>query len=226
MSQYPPQPQWQPTNPPVPAAQKGWFARHKGLSIVLGLSALIFVVCCGALAASMGGGSDSSTDISTDSSAETGSDSSAATEDSAKKDEKKADKKKEKETAGIGDPARDGKFEFTVTEVETGVSSVGGQFGETADGQFVLVHISVENIGDKPQTFFDSEQIVRDAKGREFSSDSAGVYIDGNDIWLTEVNPGNTAKGVLVYDMPTDAQPSEIELHDSLFSGGVTVSLK
>lgn len=64
MSQYPQQPQWQPTNPPVPAAQKGWFARHKVLSIVLGLSALLFVVCCGALAASMGGGSDSSTDSS------------------------------------------------------------------------------------------------------------------------------------------------------------------
>lgn len=220
MSQYPQQPQWQPTNPPVPTPQKGWFARHKGLSIVLGLCALIFVICCGFLLTAMGGDDSASSSGTSETATSSGS------ADSSKEPAEDEPKEKEK-PAGIGDAVRDGKFEFTITDVETGVSSVGGQFGETADGQFVLVHISVKNIGDEAQIFFDSEQTVIDAEGRSFSADSAaGIYIDGNDIWLNEVNPGNTAKGVLVYDMPADATPAEIELHDSMFSGGVTVSLK
>ncbi|WP_341353356.1 MULTISPECIES: hypothetical protein [Rhodococcus] len=30
----------------------------------------------------------------------------------------------------------------------------------------------------------------------------------------------------VVFDMPVDAVPASIELHDSMFSGGVTVSLR
>ena len=36
---------------------------------------------------------------------------------------------------------------------------------------------------------------------------------------------GSTVKGELVVDMPKDAKPATIELHDSPFSGGVTFRL-
>ncbi|EWT03734.1 hypothetical protein N864_18995, partial [Intrasporangium chromatireducens Q5-1] len=127
----------------------------------------------------------------------------------------------------VGTPVRDGKFEFTVTKVETGVRSVGPDFmAEKAQGQFVLVHLSVTNIGDEPQTLIDSVQKVRDAAGRQFSTDSgAAIVIKGNDVFFNEINPGNTVKGVLVYDMPKGAKPASIELHDSMFSDGITVAL-
>ncbi len=43
--------------------------------------------------------------------------------------------------------------------------------------------------------------------------------------FLNEINPGNQVNGIIVFDVPKDVQPTRIELHDSLFSGGVTVPL-
>ena len=217
------QPQWQPTNPPVPAVQKSWFARHKVLSVILGITFTIVLVCCGAGVLSMGGGSDDASSSSDDSTTDDAADSTDST--TSKKTSKNAPAKS---APGIGDAARDGKFEFTISKVEKGVASVGSEyFNEKADGQFVLVHITVKNIGDESQTLFDSEQKLKDTQGRSFSTDSsAAIAMEDNEMWLNEINPGNSAKGTLVYDMPADAQPAEIELHDSMFSGGVTVSLK
>lgn len=217
------QPQWQPTNPPVPAVQKSWFARHKVLSVILGITFTIVLVCCGAGVLSMGGGSDDASSSSDDSTTDDAADSTDST--TSKKTSKDAPKKS---APGIGDAARDGKFEFTISKVEKGVASVGSEyFNEKADGQFVLVYITVKNIGDESQTLFDSEQKLKDTQGRSFSTDSsAAIAMEDNEMWLNEINPGNSAKGTLVYDMPADAQPAEIELHDSMFSGGVTVSLK
>lgn len=68
MSQQPPQsPQWQPTNPPVPPVRQSWFARHKVLSVVLGITLLVVVICCGAGLATMAGG-DSTTGTSSETS--------------------------------------------------------------------------------------------------------------------------------------------------------------
>mgnify|MGYP000218050344 CR=1 FL=1 len=134
---------------------------------------------------------------------------------------------KKNTTPGLNTPVRDGKFEFTVTKVQTGVKSVGDQYlGQQAQGQYVLITVTVKNIGDKPQTMFDSNQELTDAQGRTFSPDStAAIYMKNNDIWMKEINPGNQMSGTLVYDMPAGAKPASIELHDSMFSGGTKVSL-
>jgi hypothetical protein len=128
---------------------------------------------------------------------------------------------------GIGDPVRDGKFEFTVTKVRTGVKKVGGEYLSTAaQGQFVLVSVTVENIGDEPRAFSASSQTMYDADDREFSADdSASIYLDDSNSFYTEINPGNKVKGVVVFDLPKGVSPARIELHDSMFSGGVDVQL-
>ncbi|CAM3904689.1 DUF4352 domain-containing protein [Janibacter anophelis] len=226
-----PQPEWQPTNPPVPAVQRSWFARNKALSVLLGI-VLVVIVCCGGFAVLAAGGADTASDTTSDTTSVDSSSSedaaSPAKEEEPKEKTSTADEPQKDSAPGIGSPARDGKFEFTVTKVEEGVEQVGSEFfSESADGQFVLVHITVKNIGDESQTLFDSEQKLKDGQGRSFSTDSgAAIAMEDNDVWLNEINPGNTASGTLVYDMPADAQPAEIELHDSMFSGGVTVSLK
>jgi hypothetical protein len=127
--------------------------------------------------------------------------------------------------AKIGQKVRDGKFEFVVTKVQQGVKSVGDKYlGQKAQGQYVLIHITVTNIGDESQMLADSSQKVRDAKGREFSADTAAaIYLEDNKVFINEINPGNTVKGTLVYDMPKDTKPTSIELHDSPFSEGVMV---
>jgi len=129
--------------------------------------------------------------------------------------------------AKVGQKVRDGQFEFTVTKVKKGVKSIGNQYlNQKAQGQYVLVDITVTNIGDKAQLLADSSQKVRDAKSREFSTDSgAGVYLEDNKVFLNEINPGNSVKGTLVFDMPKGTTPASLELHDSPFSDGVTVKL-
>jgi hypothetical protein len=133
----------------------------------------------------------------------------------------------EPRAAGLGDPVRDGKFEFTVTEVEAGVEEIGDEsFGEKAQGQYVLVHLKIENIGDEAQTF-DSENVTAfDADGREFSSDiDAELYLDESNSFLNQINPGNTSTGIVVFDVSKDTKITALELHDSFFSDGVRVEL-
>lgn len=131
------------------------------------------------------------------------------------------------QAAGIGTPVRDGKFEFIVTKVDPGVAKVGNELiGKTAQGQFILVHVTVKNIGDVAQHFDGSNQKLIDAQGRQFSADGAAAfYLDESDSFLNQVNPGNSVNGIVVFDAPKDVQPTKIELHDSPFSGGVTVTL-
>jgi hypothetical protein len=131
---------------------------------------------------------------------------------------------------GIGDPVRDGKFEFVVTKAECGVNEVGtGISSKRPQGQFCLVTLSVRNIGDKPQTLSDSDQKGIGTNGSEYSTDTvAGTYANDSNsqVWLTEINPGNQVTGILAYDLPKDVDLAKLELHDSLFSGGVMVDLK
>ncbi|MEV6524275.1 DUF4352 domain-containing protein [Longispora sp. NPDC051575] len=130
----------------------------------------------------------------------------------------------------IGTPVRDGKFEFVVKKVECGVGEVGGEYlNKRAQGQFCLVTLSVKNIGNKPQTMSDSNQKGFGANNARYSTDSsASLYAnsDGDSVWYTEINPGNEVAGVIVFDIPKDGQLLSLELHDSLFSGGVKVKLQ
>lgn len=136
----------------------------------------------------------------------------------------------EKETlAGIGSAVVDGKFEFTVTAVKCGIKSVGTKYlNAKAQGQFCQVSLTIKNIGDEAQTMFADNQKAFDGKGREFETDTASmIYLkNGSETWLNEINPGNTVKGALLFDISKDTTLETIELHDSAFSGGVTVSLK
>jgi hypothetical protein len=129
--------------------------------------------------------------------------------------------------AGIGTPVRDGKFEFVITGV-THAKSVGGEFGQTAQGEYTILHITVKNIGNESQLLADSAQHVYDSSGRKYDADSvAGISLNGNaNVFLKEINPGNTVQGQIAFDMPKGVRAVKAELHDSLFSGGVTVNLK
>jgi hypothetical protein len=132
------------------------------------------------------------------------------------------------ETApGLNDAVRDGKFEFTVKKVDCGKTEIGSSMlGTKAQGQFCLVSVKVENIGDEAQSMFGDNQLMFDKEGREFSADTeAAIYLDNAQTLWEEINPGNSINGVVVFDVPKNAVPESIELHDSMFSDGVTVSL-
>lgn len=129
-------------------------------------------------------------------------------------------------TPGIGQPVRDGKFQFTVTKV-THAKHVGGQFGDTAQGRYTILHLIVKNIGSESQTLDDSAQFVFDQHGRKYDASSAADLDlnSGGGVFLNDINPGNTVRGLIAFDMPAGAKAIKAELHDSLFSNGVTVNL-
>lgn len=132
-------------------------------------------------------------------------------------------------TARLNTPVRDGKFEFVVKTVQPGLAEVGDNpyLRKQAQGQFVIVTLTVQNIGDRAQGFSPSNQKLIDTHRRSFETDaSAQIALGDSDIPVWDnINPGNTVDVSLVYDMPAGAVPARIELHDSMFSGGATVEL-
>jgi hypothetical protein len=135
---------------------------------------------------------------------------------------------KEASAAGIGTPVRDGKFEFTVTDVQTGVKNVGNQYlNQDAQGLFTLVTVRVRNIGDESQMFDGSNVAGADSQGREVSSDSAaGIYAnEDTEAFLNDINPGNEVTAVVVFDLPKGEKLVSVDVHDSMFSGGAQISL-
>ncbi|WP_053205697.1 DUF4352 domain-containing protein [Jiangella muralis] len=128
---------------------------------------------------------------------------------------------------GLGDAAEDGDFTFVVESVEDGPERIGTDtFGTSPQGRFVYVTVTVTNHGDEAGSFFGDNQYLVDTEGRKASADTeAAVYLPESQSLYEEINPGNTLTGTVVFDIPADAVPAAVELHDSLFSGGVTVDL-
>ncbi|WP_054815634.1 serine/threonine-protein kinase [Nocardia arizonensis] len=122
-------------------------------------------------------------------------------------------------------PVRDGKFEFTVTGVEYGVSRVGLQ---TARGSFLIVALNVRNISNEQKWFLPFGQKVIDSDGRVFEHDAAATAVQTvlkGARYSFDLQPGQSGSAQLVFDIPADATPSHLELHDFMLSDGVTVDL-
>ena len=194
-------------------AQSGsWFGRHK---VLTGVGAAVILFALIGIIGSAGGSKPATTSAP------------AATQSPAGKPAAKPAAKKPG-GARIGQPVRDGKFEFTVTRVQPGVTQVGAAgLTKKAQGQFVLLHVTVKNIGGESQLFDGSSQIVYDAAGKKYSADSAAaIYLDQSQSFVNPINPGNAVAGIVAFDVPKTVVPVTAELHDSPFSGGVKVALR
>ncbi len=131
-------------------------------------------------------------------------------------------------TPGIGQPAVDGDFNFVVQALDCSFTEMGGEYvGTTAQGQFCVTSLSVTNIGNSAQTFDGDNATLLNAAGQKFSADSeAALYLEDSASFYEEINPGNTLNSKVIFDVPSGTIPTAIELHDSMFSGGVTVALQ
>ncbi|MFM1724536.1 DUF4352 domain-containing protein [Rhodococcus sp. PAM 2766] len=194
-----PHPQ-QPGYAPPQTARKNWFGRHKVLT-GLGVAVIAIIAIVAAT-----GGSDGPTQ--------------EAREAGAVVDQPS--------DARIGTPVRDGKFEFVVHGVEAGVPTVGTNeyLTEKAQGQFVLVRMTVRNIGDREQSFTTSAQKLVDAQGRQYSVDDMATITLDQGVSFEQINPGNSLDATIVFDVPSGVVPAVLEVHDSVFSGGESVLLQ
>jgi hypothetical protein len=211
----------------APKAKRAWYVKKR---VLIPAGVLVLAMIGGA----MGGGDDPTTpvsDSSPTSSAKAAIAAPAATKSAAPTTKAAAPKPAPKPAppvSQIGKPFRDGKFKFTVRSVKCGIAKVGDSvyLQKKAQGQFCAVTMSIENIGDEAQSMFADNQVAFDTKGRKFSADSeASIYDDSSQVLYEEINPGNSVKGKVYFDIPKGAKLTSLELHDSAFSGGVKVHL-
>ena len=131
--------------------------------------------------------------------------------------------------ATTGESVRDGKFSFTVTSVGRPSRTITDRLGisETAQGVFVIVRVSVTNIGYDPRTLTATDQYLAGNKGQRFATSSAISSLAGAEtIFAEKINPGHTVHDApVLFDVPPGTTIASIELHDSVSSKGVKVAL-
>ncbi|MBT0565648.1 DUF4352 domain-containing protein [Williamsia sp. CHRR-6] len=206
---------------PPPPPKKNFFVRHKVFTGFLAAIALIVVISVAA-----GGGSSKKDD--TTAAPSTAAAAPAASAAGGQTDKPAPTTKAKPARPGLGQPARDGKFEFIVRGVRDGGTTIGPDFmAETAQGRFQILEVTVRNVGKESKALDVTSQKLLGNNGSEYSADTSASISQGDKAILYEpINPGNTLEASIIYDLPVGVVPTAVELHDSIFSGGVTVNLK
>lgn len=127
-----------------------------------------------------------------------------------------------KKTYALHQPAKDGQFTFTVTEVRR-TGHVGDSLtGTDAQGEFIVVTMTVLNHGRHAQMLNASDQKLL-ANGKTYDADS-GAFTDSK-AFLNNINPGNSVVAHVAFDVPRGTTVQQVVLHDSPYSAGVRVAL-
>jgi hypothetical protein len=154
--------------------------------------------------------------------------SSAQAKEQASAKKQKPTRTSEAASVKIGEAAKAGDWTFTVTKFTCGSKTIGSEYlNKKAQGQFCLMNLSVKNNGNEAATLMSDNQKLLDAKGREFASDNeASLYVDpDSNIFIEDINPGNTAKGVVVFDVPKNVKPVTATLAGGVFGVKDVVSV-
>jgi hypothetical protein len=126
--------------------------------------------------------------------------------------------------AGLNQEVRDGRFAFVVTSVYTAKTAhdpTNPSIQQTAQGTYVNVHLTVKNIGNRPQTSFADNQRLW-VGDRYFIPDRmAAVWAGASNV---RINPGSSITAAVSFDVPDGTTGADtVELHDSALSSGVKV---
>jgi Domain of unknown function (DUF4352) len=129
--------------------------------------------------------------------------------------------------AGIGQEVGDGNFRFVVTSVDASKTAgdPGSEFQITPkQGEFVHVHLTVRNVGDRSQTFLAYNQTLKIGTSQFSSNNAATMWTQPMTV---DVNPGSSIQAVVSFDVPPGAaKDGVLTVHGSLSSGGAGISLR
>lgn len=170
----------------------------------------VWVLAVIIIGAAASGGGESEEATGADNNEETNSQETTAAETENKETtdkaaEKKEEKKEEKEEKvnKIGDLVEVGNVAFKVNGTST-ADNVGGEYGETANGTYILVDVEVKNIGKEAITTDSNFFKLVTEDGTEFEADSmATTYANdaGDGFFLEKVNPTLTKNGTIAFDV-------------------------
>lgn len=209
----------------MPAAAQA--APKSGLDpkVIIGLAAAaVALVIVGVVAVVLTLRTDTGTDAVTHIPADSGATAAPATESESVPDTETAGAE-ETQAAGVGEEVTDGNFSFVINGVERAAAVADPDLPElqkAAAGEYVIVKMTVTNVGSETQTFFSSFNTLSDGTSVYQSDDEAWVYLDNT---LADLNPGDSVETAVAFDVPIGTDPESIELHDGPFSDGVTVGL-
>ena len=191
-----------------------WVTKHKVATVAL---ALLVLIVLGSVF-----GNKSSTTSASSHPPVTGSESASSTQ-------VKRTTPTTKPMPGIGQPALSGNFQFTVKSVKCDVVRVGsGLLTDTAQGQYCLVSVQVENISKTSHSFdvTQSEYLYNSAGDRYSISLTATIdeAPPGYDIY-PEINPGNSITAVWVFDIPKGQTPVVAKVSNGFLSSAVKINV-
>ncbi|AIC95427.1 DUF4352 domain-containing protein [Shouchella lehensis] len=140
-----------------------------------------------------------------------------ASEDEATEEETEAEETEQ--TVKIGEPLDVNDIIFTVNGYSTS-DTVGDQYlNETANGEFLLFEVSIENTRSEALTM-NSDFFKLIAGGSTYESDSMySVYLGDDSIIYESINPGLTLNGVIPFDVPPglDLSDAVIQAQTGIF---------
>jgi hypothetical protein len=126
-------------------------------------------------------------------------------------------------TATIGSTISDGEMSFKVVSFKCGISTIGtGLFSEKALGQFCVVTFTMKAAKKNAVNYFYSNQKGITKSGSKVEAKSA-LLDDFKS--MVDLNPGISITTKIAFDVAKNDPLAQIEFHDSMFSGGVLVSL-
>lgn len=137
-----------------------------------------------------------------------------------KKEEPKEEKKEEVKAVGIGEKATVADVGFTVTNVKTASEiDSGNQFVDnaTTSGKFVILDVKIDNGKKEALTINSSFFKIKTKDGTTYEPTTSGQVMmamgdDMGDFFLTQINPGLSKSGKVVFEVPTNVKLSETVL--------------
>lgn len=133
--------------------------------------------------------------------------------------------------APAGSTVRDGPMEFRVESV-TRSKTVGDPSGNpyltsTADGEFVVISLSIRNVGDETVNYFGHNQNLIDADGRahDAAHDADTIMNAGDGNPMGAIEPGAELRVRLGFDLPPGTPLLALELHSADQSDGTLVHI-
>ncbi len=116
------------------------------------------------------------------------------------------------ETFTVGD------FAYTFNRITMPTSVGSGFLEKSADGLFVVIDVTVENLSKEPR-YWDSYVTIVDDKDRTYERDtSAEVYLGNEALIFENLQPGLPKRGIIIFDVPTNLKGA-IKVTSNIFSG-------
>lgn len=131
-------------------------------------------------------------------------------------------------SGSVGQPLENAGTTYEVTSATTAATIGEQEFGSgaKADGQFVIVKLSLTNNKDETKTFSDSSAKLVTTDGKSYETSSDAIFAVEDSLILKDIQPDLTTKGTLVFDVPpAKVAGSKLVVEDLFGSGEITVAL-